>query len=177
MFVARVEKEFDRTSFSFGGKIERHGAASWVRFVPQIIPRRFNACGGIEFECSIRQLKTVTTKVGHRTTTEVVPSSPLTGMIDFIDVRTSWRGSQPKIPVESLGNRIARRGTIDTIGPTMRWMPNMNLVDRPQQARLNHFKTSSKSLGRATLISSLRREPRVAPCQLLQDTAFSNGMS
>ncbi len=62
----------------------------------------------------------------------VVPAAPLAGVIDLFLVGTRRSLPQPKVPIETFGNRIALGRTIDSIGPHMTGMPNMDLSDGSQ---------------------------------------------
>ena len=84
MIVPRVKVEFDRAPIPFGGEVKRDGTLGRKGFMAEFRTARFNADRCPQIECSVGELKSVATKIGHRTTPKIVPATPLAGMIDLV---------------------------------------------------------------------------------------------
>ena len=73
-------------------------------------------------------------EVRQRTAVRIVPATPLGRMIDRVFIVAGGGCSQPEIPIESIGDWIAIDWSVNTVGPAVCRMPNVNFGDLPQQA-------------------------------------------
>src|SRR5262245_60750682 len=97
-------------------------------------------------------------------------------MVDLATIGSWGSRAEPEVPVESLGNGIRVRGTIDAVGPGMSRMPDMHLGNFAEETGLNHFEAPAKAFRRTPLISGLGGQLGPALRRAFQSPAFGDGM-
>ena len=98
--------------------------------------------GSGQLEGPVNRVEDMASHVTEGSGAEVVPSSPLEGMVDVGSKRPVGRHSEPQVPVQGLRWRFRGRGTANALGPDGAVGPGVGALDLAEQALLNEVDES-----------------------------------
>src|SRR5579864_4797251 len=93
--------------------------------------------------------------VAHGAGAEIEPTPPFEWMIDILLERTLGGRTEPEVPVETLRHRILALRAGDALWPDRTVGPDVDLLDRADDAALHHFDGPAQPILGTALVAHL----------------------
>src|SRR5437763_135476 len=97
----------------------------------------------------------MTAHIPQRSCAEIIPGTPIEGMVSSPMKWTQRRGPDPIVPFETIWHRIGSSGSPHSLRPYRTIAPNVNLSETANGPSSDHFDSPAEIIISASLVSHL----------------------